>query len=186
MASIPANWSVLVETFDTDSNNVGGAILTNKDTVIKSTYTPQSGSTASFADFWAIHRLEPYLAVGDNAVDEFSSIYDSRTGNLLKATAGETKLKITDFGTHVEVECVIDYTKLDPLQTYNIFTRLGTIRIYARYSIARDIKFLLLDKSEMIMLNMPDNGVALSNSPQACYRRCKCEYYHRNSHYPGQ
>ena len=162
--STPANWSLLIKTFDTDGNDTGGSILTNKDTVVKSTYTPQSGSTASFSDFWGIHRLEPYLAVGDNAIDEFSSIRDSRIGNLLKATAGETKLKITDFGTYVEVECVIDYTKLDPTLTYNIYSRLGTIRVYARYSIARDIKFLTLDKSEMITLNMPDNGVALSNS----------------------
>ncbi len=157
----PAEWSGLVETFDMDGNNTSGAILKNADTKLKITWTPQGGSTAGFDDTWAVHRIEAAFARGYNNIDEFSSIWDSRTGNLLKVTPGQTFLKITDFGTYVETECVIDYTKLGS-GDYNLSGRLSRTPSYPRYNIARDIK--LFGENEFLMFNCPDNGVAVSNS----------------------
>jgi hypothetical protein len=159
----PANWSQLIQTFDENDNNLSGAILRNADTLFKITWTPQSGDTTGFNNQWAVHRIEQVLVNGYNSIHELSSLRDYPANNILKPVSGELFLKITDNGTGIITECLIDYTKLSGA-SYNISGRLGRDITYPRYSIARDIKFLLEDQSEMILLNMPDNGTALTNS----------------------
>lgn len=158
----PAEWSVLIETFDLDGNNLGGAILKNKDTKVKCTWTPLSGSTAGFNNRWAVHRIEKVNAIGQNEIDELSSIWTPRLNNILKPVAGETLLKITDLSTEIETECLIDYTRLAGNASYNLSARLGRRKPYARYGIARDIKYLT--ENEIVYFNCPDNGVATTNS----------------------
>lgn len=158
----PENWSQVIETFDLDDNDLGGAVLENADTKFKITWTPQSGSTSDFDNQWAIHRIEADGAVGYSAIDELSSIRDSRVGNKLKPLTGETYLKITDNGTSIETECLIDFTKLSPGVQYNLSGRLGRIKTYPRYQIARDVKFLT--ENTLLLFNCADTGVAVSNS----------------------
>lgn len=157
----PAEWSAVVETFDMDGNDLGGAILTNADTKFKITWTPLSGNTASFTNSWAVHRIEAVNANGYNTIEEFSSIWTPRTGNILKASPGETLLKVTDFTTYIETECVIDFTKLSGTD-YNLSGRIGRYATYPRYGIARDVKYL--SEGELLMFNCASNGVAASNS----------------------
>ena len=157
----PAEYSALIETFDADSNDLGGAILENADTTFKITWTPQSGSTANFTDAYFIHRLESVNASSYNDINEFSSVISPLINNRLKASLGETLLKVTDNGTNFETECLIDYTKLQGNQ-FRLSGRMGRFKTYPYYNIARDIK--LYSEGEYIYINMPDNGVALSNS----------------------
>ena len=157
----PEEWTALIQTFDEDDNNLSGAVLKNADTKFKITWTPQSGDTSTFNNIWAIHRIETVFSQGYNQIDELSSIRDSRLGNLLKPLNGETLLKVTDDGTSVVTECMIDNTKLGA-GSYNISGRLGSEPVYPLYDIARDIK--QLSDTEYILFNCPDNGVALSNS----------------------
>jgi len=82
------------------------------------------GSTAGFASFWAVHRIESLNAVGYGDIDELSSLRSSRVGNLLKPLTGETYTKINNSGTTIVTECLIDYTKLDPIKNYKISSRL--------------------------------------------------------------
>lgn len=158
----PAEWSVIIETFDLDDNDLGGTILKNKDTKVKCTWTPLSGSTTGFNNRWVVHRIEKVNAIGHNEIDELSSIWTPRLNNILKPVAGQTLLKITDFSTYIETECLIDYTRLSGNVSYNLSARLGRRKPYARYGIARDIKFLT--ENEIIYFNCPDNGVATTNS----------------------
>jgi hypothetical protein len=157
----PAEWSVLIETFDLDGNDLGGAILKNKDTKVKCTWTPLSGSTTGFNNRWAVHRIEKVNTIGQNEIDELSTIWTPRLNNLLKPVAGQTLLKLTDFSTYIETECLVDYTRLSNT-SYNLSARLGRRKTYPRYGIARDIKYL--SENEIVYFNCPDNGVAVSNS----------------------
>jgi hypothetical protein len=151
-ASTPANWSYLVQTFDSLGNNLSGAILTTEDTKMKITWTPLSGSTASFQNTWCIHRIESLNAVGYGDIDELSSIRESRIGNLLKPLSGQSYTKITDTGTTIVTESLIDYTKIKGIN-YNIFGRLGNVRIGGRYGYTGDFKFLNVGKTEAISFN---------------------------------
>jgi hypothetical protein len=162
-ADDPANWSVLIETFDEADNDLGGAILTNAYTKVKITYTPLGGSTADFPNEYAVSRIEPANSTGYNDIHELSSLYDYPVGNLLIPLAGESLLKVTDNGTDLVTECVVDYTRLIG-NDYNLSGMMKRHITHARYSIARDIKFLFEDQSELIYLNMPDNGQKLTNS----------------------
>lgn len=165
-ASTPANWSYVIQTFDSSANNLSGAILKDADTKMKITWTPQSGSTATFSNAWAIHRIEQLNAVGYGDIDEFSSIRSSRVGNLLKPVTGQTYLKITDSGTTIVTECLIDYTKLSGTD-YRLSGRLGLLKIYGRYGYAKDFKFLDSAKTEAISFSY--NGFpAESNSLRHC------------------
>lgn len=148
----PADWSCLIQTFNANGDNLSGAILTTEDTRLRMTWTPQSGSTSDFLNAWAIHRIESYLAVGYGDIDELSSIRDSRIGNLLKPIVGEDYLKVTDSGTTIVTECLIDYTKIKGSE-YNLTGRIGNIKIYGRYGYAGDIKFLNSAKTEAILFS---------------------------------
>jgi hypothetical protein len=161
--SDPANWTTLVQTFNEDEADLSGAILQNADTIFRATHTPLSGSTAGFDNKWAIHRIDQILANGYNTIGELSSFRDYPANNVLKPSPGQSFLKITDTGTEVITECLIDYTKLSG-GNYDISARLSRDITHPRYSIARDMKYLALDKSEMIYFNCPDTGVAISNS----------------------
>ena len=156
----PAEYSCLIETFDEDNNDLGGAILENADTRMKVTWTPQSGSTSIFTNGWFVHRLETINANSYNDINELSSIL-TPTLSRLKPLLGETLLKVTDNGTNFVTECLIDYTKLNG-QTINLSARMGRYKVYPYYNIARDIK--LYSEGSYIYINVPDNGVAQSNS----------------------
>lgn len=157
----PTEYTALIETFDSDDNDLGGAILENADTIMRVTWTPQSGSTTNFTDSYFIHRLESVNASSYNDINEFSSVISPLINNRLKPMIGETLLKVTDNGTNFVTECLIDYTKLVGNQ-FNLSARMGRLKTYPYYNIARDIK--LYSEGSYIYINMPDNGVALSNS----------------------
>ncbi len=155
----PAEWSTLIQTFDIDDNDLGGAILKTGDTKLVITFTPQSGDSSGFTDEWVVHRLDKLLSSGYGII-ELSSFRDKAKNSPLKPINGETYTKITNTGTEIITESLIDYTKISG--NYNISARLSRTPSYPRYGIARDIK--TLSESEVLLFNCPDNGVAVSNS----------------------
>lgn len=150
--SSPANWSSSIATFDESGNNLNGAILKDNNTVMKVTWTPQSGSTSGFNSQWAIHRIEEFRTTTDFTIDEFSSIENPRLGNVLKPVVGSSLLKITDNGTNIVTECLIDYTKLTKT-SFSLTARLGRTKTYGRYTGALEFKFLNTAKTEAIIFN---------------------------------
>lgn len=155
----PAEWSVVFNTSDLNDNDLGGVILKNQDTKFAIDITPLSGDSSGFTDSWAVARLDKYLSNG-YGIQELSSFRDYVKSGALKPLNGEDYLKITNDGTKITVEGVIDYTKLSG--DYNLSVRLSRTPTYPRYSTARDIK--MLSEDEMLLFSCPDNGVPVSNS----------------------
>lgn len=155
----PAEWSVVFKTFDLNNNDVGGVILKNQDTKFIAEITPVGGDSSGFTNSWAVARLDKYLSSG-YGIYELSSIKDYVKSGPLKPSIGEDFLKITNDGTKISLEGVIDYTKLSG--DYNLSVRLSRTPTYPRYGIARDIK--MLSEDEMLLFSCPDNGVATTNS----------------------
>jgi hypothetical protein len=147
----PAKWSKLIETFDEDDNDLDGAILGNAYTKFRTTWTPDSGSTSGWYNAFAIHRIDSYNSMGQYKIYELSSLRDYPSGNLLKPLTGETNLKITDTGTEIVTECLIDYTKLKG--NYNLQSRLGRSKVYGRYKGTSEFKFLDAGKTEALLFN---------------------------------
>jgi len=120
-------WSGQVETFDQSSNDLEGNIHGQENTDVKITFTALSG-TISEAVLYGIVRLEEFQQGGIFNVWELSSFRDTSVDvdNPLLPLPGQIKTIFTTLTSSVEVECSIDFTKLDPLSSYKISGRLGT------------------------------------------------------------
>lgn len=101
-------------------------IIPDADTRIKATFTPTT-PVATSVPYWGIIRIEEYQNGGLFSIDEMSSEYLPRPNNRLKPMAGETKLKVTNNGTTIVLECLIDYTKINVTEgfQYHISARIG-------------------------------------------------------------
>lgn len=122
---LPVTWVATIETFDeTGTNNLGGVIRTDADTLFRITWVRDSAFNVGY-NFWAIHRIEEADESGYD-IYEFSSIISSIANNKLKPVSGQTFLKVdvTPLTNTVVTECLIDYTKLDPSKSYKISGRL--------------------------------------------------------------
>jgi hypothetical protein len=123
--NLPTTWVGTLETFDeTGTVNLGGAIRTDADTLMRVTWVRDDVFRTGY-DFWAIHRIEESQENGFN-IYEFSSIITPISGNLLKPVAGETLLKVTvtPGSNTVVTECLIDHTRLTIGVNYKISARL--------------------------------------------------------------
>lgn len=119
-------WGGLVETFDQDANNLLGDIKAEENTDIKITFTALSG-TISEAVLYGIVRIEEFQQGGVLNIWELSSFRDKgNSDNPLIPLTGQIKTIFTTLASSVEVECSIDFTKLNPLSSYKISGRLGT------------------------------------------------------------
>ena len=161
--NLTPKWSIVLETFDeSGTNNLSGAILKTANTLFRTTWTPSSGSTSDFNDYWAVHRIDNFKTTGYGSIEEISSEKLS-LNNILIPLSGETKLKVTINPTNVITECLIDFTKLQG--NYTLSTRLGVLPQYARYGASKDFKFLNVGKTEAIYFNGGGFGAgSLSNS----------------------
>ena len=118
-------WSGQVELFDQSNLNLQGNIHGNENTNIKITFTALTG-TISESVLYTIIRLEEFQQGGLLNIWELSSFRDSAEDNLLIPLTGQNKTIHTVFASSVEVECSIDFTKLNAQSTYKISGRLGT------------------------------------------------------------
>ncbi len=118
-------WSGQVDTFDQSSNNLQGNIILSENTDIKITFTALVGILSEVV-LYAIVRLEEYQQGGLLNIWELSSFRDSAVNNPLIPLTGQNKTIYTTFLDYVEVECSIDFNKLNPGSQYKISGRLGT------------------------------------------------------------
>jgi hypothetical protein len=122
---LPTTWVGTLQTFDeTGTVNLGGAIRTDADTLMRVTWVRNDVFRIGY-NFWAIHRIEESNENGVN-IYEFSSIITPISGNLMKPVAGETllKLTVTTGSNTVVTECLIDHTQLTTGINYKISARL--------------------------------------------------------------
>lgn len=119
-------WEGLVETFDQSANNLNGNLHGTQNTEVKVTFTALSG-VLSEAVLYGIIRLEEFQQGGLFNIFEISSFRNRLiTDNPLIPKAGENKAIFTVNVDNVEVECAIDFSKLNPTSQYKISGRLGT------------------------------------------------------------
>jgi len=104
-----------------------GKILNGVNTRIAATFVPTIPVLPADVYFGVI-RMEVFQSGGYTSVFELSSIEGSATPNTLKPLSGETLTKVTNSGTDILVECLIDWQeiKLFPAGTeFHISTRIG-------------------------------------------------------------
>lgn len=120
--NVPPDYSVDIITLDESGANTSGVVKTSEDTTIRATFTPDSGST-SFVNPYAIVRLNQRNG-NINTIYELSSIRESINNNLLIPLVGESYTKLTDNGSTVVVECLIDGFELDSEIDYTVTVEL--------------------------------------------------------------
>lgn len=118
-------WVALTETFDQSANNLNANIHGTQNTDVKVTFTALSG-VISEAVLYGIIRLEEFQQGGLQAIFELSTFRGSVGNNPLIPLPGEARAIFTTNVDNVEVECSIDFTKLNPTSQYKISARLGT------------------------------------------------------------
>ena len=121
-ANITPDWSVEIITLDENGANTSGIIETSINTTVKAIFTPLSGTT-NLTNPYGIIRLNQS---GGNiqTIFELSSIRESIVGNPLIPLVGENYTKLTDNGTTVVLECLIDGSSLDASLNYDISATL--------------------------------------------------------------
>lgn len=119
----PITWTSIKETFDTSGANVNQEILTNADTNVKFTFTPDAAPGLASL-YWGIIRIEEANQPGV-AICELSTLRESKNNNILKPLPGESYSKLSLNVSVLCLECAIDYTKLNPAKKYNVYGRMG-------------------------------------------------------------
>ena len=121
-ANITPDWSVEIITLDENGANTSGIIETSINTTVKAIFTPLSGTT-NLTNPYGIIRLNQS---GGNiqTIFELSSIRESIVGNPLIPLVGENYTKLTDNGTTVVLECLIEGSSLDASLNYDISATL--------------------------------------------------------------
>jgi hypothetical protein len=120
--NVMPDWDVEILTIDENGGNTSGIIETSINTTVRATFTPLSGTT-SLINPYGIIRLNQN---GGNiqTIFELSSIRESIVGNPLIPLAGENYTKLTDDGSTVVLECIIEGASLDASTNYDISATL--------------------------------------------------------------
>lgn len=122
-------WECRIVTADvTGVTNFNGIIKTDEDTRINAKFTPANGVTGH--TYYAVIRLDDQLG-NENSIRELSSMatvsgaFNAPSPNSeLKPLSGQTGAQITDTGSAVFVDCLIDHTLIVPGVCYKISARL--------------------------------------------------------------
>lgn len=115
-------WTGTIETFDPDTGaNLGGNILSSKDTLFRVTWNHAS---TSLTDVYAIHRLEE-TGSASGRIYELSNFRPKPfIGNVLKGTTGNSLTTIAVNGSNIVTECLINHLLIDPGNNYNLSGRI--------------------------------------------------------------
>jgi len=120
--NVPPEWTVEFLTFDESGANTSGIIKTSENTTIRATFTPADGTT-SLSDPYGIIRLNQEGG-NINTIYELSTIRESIVNNPLIPLDGESYTKLTDDGSTVVLECLIDGSLIDGTTNYDISATL--------------------------------------------------------------
>jgi len=119
-------WAVSIGTSTVGGADLEGNIADSENTLITTTYTPSGGDTSIITDPYGIDRFDNANG-GPISIRELSSIRGSESDNPLVPVAGETFLKLTDNGTEIVTESMIDFNRIDPTIGKRITSRLGCL-----------------------------------------------------------
>ena len=120
--NITPDWSVQIITLDDNGVNTSGILQTSINTKVYAVFTPLGGVTTMLNPY-AIVRLNQNGG-NINTIYELSSIRGSIVNNPLIPLAGESYTKITDTGTTIIVECLVDGSLLNTSLDYDISVTL--------------------------------------------------------------
>lgn len=115
-------YSISTIILDEAGINTSLILKTGEKNKVIATYTPVSGNTALVNPIGII-RISPDQGSIDT-IRELSSIRDSQIGNFLIPLVGENFTKVTDNGTTIVLECLIDGDLIDDSINYDVSSRL--------------------------------------------------------------
>lgn len=125
-ANVIAVWSGVIETYRNSSMTpLGTSVLSGEDTFMKITWTNSLGTVTELNDTWAIHRLEVTNQKGFE-IKELSTLRDYPTNNILKPKDTESYLDIYIDCGYVITECIIDGSKVNEGDLFNLSGRIGS------------------------------------------------------------
>lgn len=117
-------WSATIETFHPSTSvNLGGAILTGLDTIMRVTWVNSVAPVIGVANMYAIHRIEETDQPG-YAIDEMSSILQQPSPNRLIPNPPASQTTLTIVAGNVVTECLIDGSQIVAGQAYNLSARI--------------------------------------------------------------
>lgn len=127
----PPKWTQEITTWTEDgATEITPKVLSNAKTLFKIIWTWNTAvygdMSTAYADFVAIHRIEPHYVQASNAIEEFSSIR-TNLAQKLKGVTGNTvpqTLKVVKGVSTVTTTCLIDFSQLDQNQNYKLSGRL--------------------------------------------------------------
>lgn len=121
----PVHWTQEVSTTnEAGTVDYGGLILSEGYTRMLITWTRNSATSMLEADMKAAHRIEPQNYPTAEFLERFGNNGENRQ-IIFQPVTGETELKLTKVSTTVvTTECLIDGSKLQKGQKYNLSGRL--------------------------------------------------------------
>ena len=126
--NVTPEWSGEISTIrESNGEDLGGAVLTGENTIMRTVWTNSIGPVGSLDDIWAIHRIEETGDPGFN-IEELSSLRNFPPGQLLIPISGSPLLEIS-LGTGPEIgkvitRCLIDGSEVNPSRNYNLSARI--------------------------------------------------------------
>lgn len=113
------NWiSTSIDTFNSDSANVEGYILSNENTLIVCTAVPSS-PIADIAEYWGVIRVEEERQNGFG-IDELDTINDYPDNNRLIPLQGETRAKLSIESGNLKLKGMFDVSKFKQNANYSL------------------------------------------------------------------
>lgn len=104
-------------------------ILDGQDTKVVVTFTPTT-PVALTNNYYGIISIEEFENGGVSKINELSSLETAAANNKLKPLAGESFTKVTNNGSTIVLECLIDSTQMTsymPTTQFHISARIGLI-----------------------------------------------------------
>lgn len=118
--------SGIITFHDPDTLIETGVVLSNKDTLFRSTWNT---SNLDETTYYGIHRIQESNSPSNDIVRLSSLDYKNRLGDILKPKDGETGVTIVNDGVNIITECLIDYTKINPITNYDYSGRVETVLV---------------------------------------------------------
>lgn len=118
------NWSATTKLYDPDNNEID-YLLQTQDTRIATTFSMATAGGLTYSRLVGEITIEEYESTGQNC--RLNSMVDWwYAQNVLKPIDGEDYVKVTQDvpNNTITIECLVDYTLIDPAKSYTIMSHL--------------------------------------------------------------
>jgi hypothetical protein len=122
------NWTGSTKLYN-ESNMEVNYLCEDQDTRIETTFSMATAGGLLFTDLVGEFSIEEYNSAGQNC--RLNSVVDwLYDENLLKPITGQSYVKVTqDVGLNtITLECLVDYTKINPTKSYTIMSHLQSTK----------------------------------------------------------